>query len=281
MKIKYYGTGAGYGIPELFCNCSVCEYARKHGGKNIRTRSLAVLDDCIAIDLSVDAFHHNAFSGLNMKNIHHILITHNHHDHFFTPDIFTRAKNMLQPAKIYITKESGKELSEIVKRFNEDFTTGAKDPEKFTKVEMHTIEVKKPIKIMQYTVVPLKARHADNLNAVMFVISHASKNMLWAHDTGLFLDDTVEWIKNSGIVFDFVSLDCTLKRGEQITQSHMDLDWCLQMANLLRSNGNADENTKFVISHIGHLVEKNHDQLVEEAKEVGMTVAFDGMEIVF
>ena len=108
MKLKYYGTGAGYGVPEIFCDCRICHHAREAGGKNVRTRSQAVLDDRLAIDLSVDTFHHNAFAGLDMRKIHHVLVTHNHHDHFFTPDMFTRARNMTEPVKFYISEASGK-----------------------------------------------------------------------------------------------------------------------------------------------------------------------------
>ena len=39
MKLKYYGTGGGGGIPEIFCDCRVCRNAREVGGKEIRTRS--------------------------------------------------------------------------------------------------------------------------------------------------------------------------------------------------------------------------------------------------
>ena len=31
MKIKFLGTGASEGIPDLFCRCAVCEKARKEG----------------------------------------------------------------------------------------------------------------------------------------------------------------------------------------------------------------------------------------------------------
>jgi hypothetical protein len=82
-------------------------------------------------------------------------------------------------------------------------------------------------------------------------------------------------------MLDFVSLDCTLKRGEQITPSHMDLDWCIEMKELLYANGNADDHTKFVLSHIGHLVDRTHEELAAEAAEYGMIVAYDGLEIEF
>ena len=114
---------------------------------------------------------------------------------------------------------------------------------------------------------------------MIFAIESDGKSILWGHDTGKFPKETVEWIRNSGLVFDLVSLDCTLERGKQITPSHMDLDWCIEMAELLRKNGNADAHTKFILSHIGHLVCRTHDELVAEAAEKSMLVAYDGMEI--
>ena len=54
MKLKYYGTGAGYGLPEVFCDCRICRHARENGGKNIRTRSMALLDGQLAISIVVN-----------------------------------------------------------------------------------------------------------------------------------------------------------------------------------------------------------------------------------
>ena len=279
MRLKYYGTGAGYGIPEIFCDCRVCRNARDEGGRNVRTRSLAVLDGRVAIDLSVDAFHHNAFSGLDMTKIHHVLVTHNHHDHFFPTDMFTRARNMTEPVKFYISEASGKGVRGTVERNLAEFEAGKRDPNSWTRAEVHTLEFFKPIQILDYKVTPLRARHAEVVDAMIFAIQSEDKNILWAHDTGKFPADTVEWLKSSGIAFDFVSLDCTLKRGAQITTAHMDLDWCVEMAELLKTNGNATENTKFAISHIGHLVDRTHAELEREAAEAGMIAAYDGMEV--
>ena len=281
MKLKYYGTGAGYGIPEIFCDCRVCRQARDTGGKNIRSRSQAVLDDRLVLDLSVDTFHHCAYDGLDMTKLHHVLITHDHHDHFFTTDMFTRARNMTEPVNIYISEASGKRVRNIVNTNLAEFEAGTRDPEAWTRAVVHTLEFYKPVQIMEYTVTPLRARHAEAIEAMIFIIQSKDKNILWAHDTGLLHSDAVQWIKESGIVFDLVSLDCTLKRGAQITKSHMDLDWCIETAELLRANGNASEETKFIISHIGHLVDRTHDELEREAAEVGMITAYDGMVIEF
>ena len=279
MKLKYYGTGAGYGLPEIFCDCRICHHARAEKGKNIRTRSQAVLDDALAIDLSTDTFYHTAFMGLNMQKIHHVIVTHSHHDHFCTNDFFSRARNMTEPVHFYLSEASGKGVRALVDRFEAEIADGKRDGSARTRAVVHTLEYFRPIEILSYKVTPLPARHAKNLEPMIFAIESEGKSILWGHDTGKFPEETVEWIRNSGLVFDLVSLDCTLERGKQITPSHMDLDWCIEMADLLRASGNADGNTKFVLSHIGHLVRRTHDELADEAAEASMIVAYDGMEL--
>ena len=54
MKIKYLGTAAAEAVPAPFCECEICERAREKGGRNIRTRSQAVIDDRILIDFCAD-----------------------------------------------------------------------------------------------------------------------------------------------------------------------------------------------------------------------------------
>ena len=279
MKLKYYGTGAGYGLPEVFCDCRICRHARENGGKNIRTRSMALLDGQLAIDLSVDTFHHCAFAGLDMRRVKHVLVTHSHHDPFFTSDLFSRVRGMEEPVNFYLSEASGRGVRAIVEKHKAEFAAGTRDPKAWTLAEVHTLEYFKPIEILDYKITPLPARHVKALEPMIFVIERGGKSILWGHDTGLLLPEAAEWIKNSGLHFDLVSLDCTLRRGEQITKSHMDLDWCIETADMLRANGNADENTKFALSHIGHLVDRTHDELAAEAAEYGMIVAFDGMEI--
>ena len=48
---------------------------------------------------------------------------------------------------------------------------------------------------------------------------------------------------------------------------------------LLAKMGRINENTVCILSHIGHLIERTHEELSEEAKEFGFIVAYDTMEI--
>jgi len=279
MELTYYGTAAGAGIPEIFCSCRVCEQARRERGRNIRTRSQAVLDGCISIDYPVDTFLHTLHGGLDMRPIKHVLITHDHHDHFLPADVLSRPLGVEGTVHFYLSERSGRDFRAAVEATEEAYRSGQRIRTSNFRAEVHVLRMFEPIKILDYTVIPLHARHAEAMEALNFVIQKDGKSILWAHDTGLFHSDTLLYLRESGICFDFVSLDCTLKRGVQITKSHMDLDWCIETANTLREQGNANENTAFVLSHIGHLVERTHAELAAEAAPLGFTVAYDGMQV--
>lgn len=279
MKIKYYGTSAGGGIPEIFCSCRICNDARERRGRNIRTRSQAVIDDRLAIDYPVDTFLHNVYGGLDMRKIDHVLITHAHHDHFLAQDIISRPQGKDTPVRFYISEKSGKALKASIEASEESYRSGKRIRTSNFRAEVETLYMYEKIKILDYEVIPLRANHALNMEAMNFIIKSADKAVLWGHDTGKFLPEVIDYLKNSGIVFDLISLDCTLKRGEQITKAHMDLDWCIETVDMLREQGNVDDDTKVILSHIGHLAERTHDELEAEASGFGMLAAYDGMEI--
>ena len=81
MKIKYLGTAAAEGIPALFCDCENCKRARKLGGRNIRTRSQALVDDALLIDFPPDTYMHFILHNIPLSKIKSCIITHSHYDH--------------------------------------------------------------------------------------------------------------------------------------------------------------------------------------------------------
>ena len=91
MKIKYLGTGASEGIPGLFCHCPVCEYARRQGGKEIRTRAQAMVNEDILLDFGPDTYLHLLRYQLDLAKIRACLVTHTHGDHLFENELLMRA----------------------------------------------------------------------------------------------------------------------------------------------------------------------------------------------
>ena len=54
MQFQYLGTAAAEGWPAVFCRCKYCLEAQRLGGKNIRTRSQAIVNDDLLLDLPPD-----------------------------------------------------------------------------------------------------------------------------------------------------------------------------------------------------------------------------------
>lgn len=69
MKLTYLGTAAAEGWPAAFCNCDGCRAARRLGGRNIRTRSQALVDDALLLDFPCDAWLHALRQGLDFSAV--------------------------------------------------------------------------------------------------------------------------------------------------------------------------------------------------------------------
>ena len=90
MDITYLGTSAAEGFPAIFCNCSYCNEARRLGGKNVRTRSQALINQNLLIDFPADTYAHFLQNGIRGDAIEYLLFTHAHMDHFYSEDLFLR-----------------------------------------------------------------------------------------------------------------------------------------------------------------------------------------------
>ncbi len=278
MKLKYYGTSAAEGVPGLFCDCEVCRYSRLHGGKNIRTRSQALIDDSLLIDLPPDTLSHVQNMGLELYKIQHLLITHSHSDHLLATDLYERQESHchvdgIKPLNIYGSMPT---IDLIIKHLQriKGFPSD--------RWILSEIVPYMPFSAGDFTVTPYKANHAFNIMPVFYDIQRQNKRMLYAHDTGYFLEEVWQFLKTEKPFFNLVSLDCTacLKESAE-NMVHMNLTDCIKVKEKLIQNGNADSSTTFVLNHFSHNCLCTYDSLLPIAEKNGFTVSYDGLEITF
>lgn len=279
MKIKYFGTAAAEGFPGIFCGCDTCRRAFLAGGRNIRTRSQALVDGKILIDFPPDTYMHVLFYGLDLKPIKTCLITHGHSDHIYPNDLAMRKFGYayineagdVPPLNIYASGASSRVI------------TGCGDIsiKNRATVRVSVIDAFEPFYAEGYEVTALKAAHEDRLQCLIYMISDGVKTMLYANDTGYFKDETWAYLEKTRPRFDYVSLDCTGITMRNNMENHMSLDTNIKVRDRLVETGCADGDTIFCTNHFSHNGGLTHDEFVPVAAEKGFIVSYDTMEVEF
>lgn len=260
----------------MFCSCRVCENARRQRGRDVRNRPMALLDDELCIDLPCDARSSFLMQQAEARKIRYLLVTHNHYDHFLAANLLSRPEGA-QPLKLFISRESGQEILQMTHRARSAPEKPGMRP--ICVPEIHFAEPFVTFSCGKFLVTPLPARHDRSVGTLNFLITAEEKTVLWLHDTGPLLDKTVDYFQTKPCHFDFVSMDCALPCGVPVSNEHMDILHCKKTVDLLRKLSCVNDKTAVYLSHIGHLVGCTHEELSEQARQLGFHVAYDGAVI--
>lgn len=274
MKIKYLGTAAAEGIPAIFCQCETCKKARINKGRDIRTRSQALIDDEVLIDFNADTYMHTLNYDIDLSKIEHCIITHAHADHLYPEDFnmrgagFAKFTDERKTLNVYGSETVANKCKSIC-TLNESI------------VSFHTVEAFKPFIAGEYTITPMLALHAEETGPLIYMIEKDGQTLLYAHDTNYFSDEVWEYLKKCSLKFSLVSLDCTEANLPEMTYvGHMNLKDNVKVRKRLIEIGVADKNTVFVSNHFSHNgIGVLYEEFSEEAKKEGFLTSYDGMEI--
>lgn len=274
MNIQYLGTAAAEGIPAIFCECNVCKEARSLGGRNIRTRSQAVIDNQLLIDFPADTYMHFLQYNLPLEKIKHCIITHSHADHLYPADLIMRKRgyahlqDMEEPLRFYVGESGYQMIKALV------------DEADMTEVEPVLITPFHTFEVADYLITPLRATHAPHTSPVVFLIEKDGKKLLYSNDTSDYPEDTWKYLQNNPRVCDLISLDCTEADKPIDYVGHMNLERCIEMKERLKNIGMADERTIFVLNHFSHNGGKVlYEEFSAIAKKYGFIVSYDGMNM--
>ena len=277
MKILYMGTAAEERIPGMFCNCELCRKSLQLGGKNIRTRAQALIDDTLLVDFGSDTYEHFIRQGKTLWDIQNVLLTHSHPDHLTLEVFSSRYHWMSAETTKYPTIRIFTSAGVIEKIWRVVEARGLEKEmiEKFW--EFIPMEYFQPVEIDGYTVTPLPARHAVPEQAFIFLIEKDGKSIFYGNDTGTFGTEVEEWLANNGKHIDLLSLDCTKGDVETPYYGHMSMSQGRAIADRFKEKGVIDENTKLYYTHFAHGCKMTHDELEKTAKEkYGFNITYDG-----
>lgn len=269
MKLRYLGTAAAEGFPALFCNCEFCREAKKLGGKNVRTRSQALVNEDLLLDFPADTYFHFLNNGIDGHKIAYLLVTHSHSDHLYPKDFGMRVwpfSHEMEKAELNV--------------YCSPYTAGVIGDE-YKNVRVTAIEPFAPVKLGEYTVTALPARHMTGCGAYFYIVE-GEKTLLYAHDTGYFFDEVFEYIEKNKLHFDMVSFDCTnvdIPVGDD--GCHMGLPNIKRVISRLEDMNAIDQNTVKYVNHFSHNGNPLHHIMEEKAAAIGCGVSYDGCEVEF
>lgn len=283
----FYGTGAAEGIPDPFCSCYLCEYARQHGGKDVRTRSMFRVDPTMVIDMGADAYTQaNRFGDL--KQLTDVLITHTHEDHFcfMMMNVWNMATHRSVPCLHYYFVDKGYDIVKVM-RENPAFIKGnlLKLEEKGI-LQCHRLDFFQTYTIGGKKVTPLKGHHWGNMDdqSANFLVEMPDGVVLYyGCDTGKYEPETLEYLKS--VKIDVLISECTNGDGEDAMPDPTHLSYTTALATIqqLREMGTLNDNSRVYLTHINHLHTAYHDRLQTMWNNAGLpnpcTVAWDGLEI--
>ena len=284
MKLTFLGTGAGEGYPGLWCKCPHCDYARKHGGKNIRANSCAVIDEDMLLDVGPACFDNAARFGVDLTHVTRLLITHPHDDHLYPQHLMWRGTNEAQIPLPYVEQMhcGGPRFTEIPEltvygsACTEEQLSPVLERAEELKLHFHRITEGNAIQDGPYVILPIRGNHVKPGFTHSYIVEKEGKTLLYALDTGIYEDDMMTLLASKH--FDLVVMEGTTGLNTQYG-GHMCLATNAQMRQYLLKHGCIEENTPFVLTHMSPHWCPPHDWYASIAAQEGLILAYDGMQI--
>jgi len=276
MRCVLLGTGAAEGMPALFCECNVCEEARRRGGPDLRTRTGALIDGTVKIDLPPDTLAQAQRSPQTFRpgRVEHLLFTHSHDDHFAPREL-----QYLAPAFAPGREEQRPPLCvwgapELLARLRGALAGCYQTPP----LRLCPMEPFREECVGHLAVTPVPARHKPDELCFNFLLRSADgRTLLWGSDTGWW--DPPTWRFLEGRRIDAVVLECGKGAVNGGYDGHLSADECVAVRERLVGAGGLPAGAPFLLTHISHTGMLLHAELSARVAPHGIRVAYDALEL--
>ena len=263
MKIRLLGTGGADGIPGLFSDSRVSKYARECGGKDVRTRSSALVDEGLKIDFPPDTFLQVVRDRLKAQDWSAVVYTHSDDDHL--------AVNQLQYALHPFTESEVLEFA-IYGNATVIDRIWARYPE--WPIEATVTHSFVPFVHGDYRLTPFRANHKQDEDSQNLVIERAGRTLIYATDTGVWGPESWEFLETKRA--DGLVIECTDGFVPTTYTGHLDIKTCIEVVDRLRAMGVLSDSTPVVTTHHSHQGDGTHAELTRALAPHGIDVGYDG-----
>jgi len=312
-KVRRTG-GAAEGYPALWCRCERCAVARTRGGRNLRHRSSALLNDDLLLDCGPDLVASAIKLGTDLAPVQALLVTHPHSDHLDPTVLMWRRRGFVTtPLPLMRFYGSARTLERTLSR-----AEGREANPADFRIEPHTVRPFEPFEVRtgspasgppevdprfpesavpvprtpprRYRVWPLAARHAQPEDeASIYVVQQVEGpeldgrdgplGLLYATDTGPFPDATWEALERlaaEGVRLHLTAVDSTLGDGPD-GDGHMSVHQMADHQDGLARRGLLAAGAQRFGHHFSHGRTPPYEELCALLAPRGIEVAYDGL----
>jgi phosphoribosyl 1,2-cyclic phosphate phosphodiesterase len=268
MEVRLLGTGAADGIPAFFADDPVSRFARRYGGRDVRTRSGALVDGHLKIDFPPDTLHQLQRDRLNPNDWTGLIFTHGHDDHFARRELqyalFPFTDHLVMPYVIYGNDNIVRQLADAYPDWP---------------LEVHQTFSFRPFHHVGYTITPIRARHKEDEDSQNLIIQRNGQTFLYATDTGVWPHETFEFL--SQFTIDLLVIECTdgIRKSDYL--GHLDIEACVGVVQALRESGVLHESSRVVTTHHAARGGARHADLERHLMPYDIEPGYDGMVIRF
>lgn len=281
MKFIFLGTSASEGYPNAFCDCDNCEKARQAGGPSLRKRSAALIDGELLIDFGPDLMAASLQHGVSLANVRYCLQTHEHSDHldashFHSRSLFCGVMNA--PRLHYYASPNAITRAARILRSEDPAIGFDETASERLNLTVYPIAPFQHLSVGPYQVDSLKANHAPETTAMLYLIERAGRVIFYGTDTGEMPQATWDALATIGKRCDLVVLDHTFGYQGR-SNGHMNAEQFLEQVARLRELGLLADGARIFATHLGHHSNPTHEELVVFARQHGYEVAYDGLTL--
>jgi phosphoribosyl 1,2-cyclic phosphate phosphodiesterase len=282
MRFVFLGTAASEGYPNAFCGCENCEKARQVGGPSLRKRSAALIDDELLIDLGPDLMAASLQHGVSLAKVRYCVQTHEHSDHLDPANFYSRSPfcgvHGAPRLHYYGSTQALARSARILASDEPEMEFMSEMESERINVHLYAVEPFQNFSVGPYQLLSLKANHAPETTAMLYLIEREGRVIFYGTDTGEIPQDTWDALEQNAKPIDLVILDHTFGfRGR--SNGHMNYEQFLEQVARLGELGLLTENARIFATHLGHHSNPIHPELATFAAEHGYEVAYDGLAI--
>ncbi len=268
MKLTILGSAAAEAIPNPFCRCRVCETARREGGREVRARSAALLNEDLLFDLGPDIISAANKLNLYLDQVATVLITHRHSDHWHPRSLHWRepgfTRTPVVPLTVYGPADAVDELAPVLERA--------------TNLSYRAVQAGDQWTAGGYQITAIPATHGGGtLEPLLYVVDDGQCRVFYCTDTSSLSKEAWTLLRPLG-PFDLILLDATsgVHPGDGGGGHHGFEKLLATRARMMQEGVLVPGKTTLAAHHFSHNGRLTYPELVEKYAPYNVAVSYDG-----